>query len=227
MPRSSRLDPIEKFRFKLTVISVDLSLDGAINTVAGAVGGNSFAVLTRAGFNEITLPRANVNSYTYRENLDAQRSSKIPGLVTYEPITLRRGVTSTRDLYDWYRLVNDESFLLASAQELARDSIVAPPQSDNFRKDVIIECLDREGAATKAWQLMNCFPNTYKPGDDLIASSEEKLIEELGLEYEFFLELEGAGAEDFLKELARGVAVGVLDGALDTFGDNLPPFRRY
>lgn len=225
MARSSSLDPVEKFRFRVTVIAIDLSITGAVDTIAGLAGPNTFAkqklsVVARAGFSDVTLPSVKINEMTYRENLDNQRFSKVAGLAKYDPITLRRGVTKNRDLYNWYRLVNDEIALLSVAQELSRDSKVTVTQSDNYRKDVIIEVLDREGNPTKAWYLFNSFPNSYKGGDDLDAKSDEKLVEELGLSYEFFLELEG-GAEGLGKELAEGALEVAAGKLLDTL-----PFLR-
>ena len=65
MARSSTSDPIEKFRFKVTVISISPTLAGGVESLAaiGGLGGEAekFAkqtrVLLRAGFSEITLPR--------------------------------------------------------------------------------------------------------------------------------------------------------------------------
>lgn len=222
MARGSTEDPIEKFRFRVTVIALDLSVTGALDTLAGLSGGGTFfkerlGIVSRAGFSEVTLPKANVGEIAYRENIDAARSIKVPGLVKYDPITLSRGVTSSRDLYDWYRLVNDELTLLSVANELTRDVRFSPTQSDNFRKDVIIEVLDREGEPIKAWYLFNAWPTVYVPGNDLNATSEEKLVESLTLTYEFFLELEG-GPEGFAKEIAKGLATLATGAALNYFG---------
>lgn len=222
MARSSTVDPVDKFRFRISVISVDLSLTGVVDTVAGVNPElRRFAVLTRAGFNSVTLPQANVSEMSYRENIDNPRFSKVPGLTKYDPITLRRGVTKNRDLYDWYRLVNEELALLSVAQELNQDSKYSPTQSENFRKDVIIEVLDREGNPIKAWYLFNAWPIRYKPGNDLEASVEEKLVEEMALTYEFFLELEG-GLDGLAKELAKGV---LLIGASAVLNKVLPFLR--
>lgn len=222
MARPSSKDPLEKFRFRVTVIALDLSVTGGLDTVAGLSGSGNFfkekfAVVARAGFSQVSLPKASIGEITYRENIDNQRSSKIPGLVKFDPVTLSRGVTESRDLYDWYRLVNDELALLSVANELSRDSSKVPLQSDNFRKDVIIEVLDRQGEPTKAWYLFNAWPTVYAPGNDLDASSEEKLIESITLTYEHFLELEG-GLEGLAKELARGVGQVAVGSVLDKIG---------
>jgi phage tail-like protein len=215
MARSAKYDPIEKFRFRVRVISLDISATAALDIsaafAASASDGSArdasrfFSVLTRAGFSEIVLPRVSVNEMKYRENLDNARFIKVPGLATHDPVVLRRGVTDSRDLYNWYRVVNNDVLLLAAAKELTLDVGTPPLQSDNFRKEVIIEVLDREGNPVKQWMLFNAWPSGYKGGDDLSAESDTKLVEELTLSYEFFLELEG-GIEGLLKELAKDAA---------------------
>lgn len=214
MARSSSVDPLEKFRFRLTVIAVSPSLTGAVETIGSLSGqgtiAKNFAVLSRVGFSEIDLPRTTISEIPYRENIDGYRFTKIPGLVRYDPITLKRGVTKSRDLHDWMRLVNDELALLTTANELTNDIKKGPKQSENFRKDVVIEVLDREGVAIKGWYLFNAWPTSYKPGDNLDSQSEEKLIEEITLTYELFLELEG-GIKGFGKEILKNVGELVID----------------
>lgn len=208
MARSSTSDPIEKFRFRVTVIAVSPNLDGIVETIgafssADSIGKN-FAVMSRMGFSEVGLPRTTISEIPYRENIDGYRFQKTPGLVRYEPVILKRGVTKNRDFYDWLRLVNDELLLLGAANELTGDVRKGPRQSEGFRKDVVIEVLDREGNPIKGWYLFNSWPTSYKPGDDLNASAEDKLVEELTLTYELFLELEG-GLKGFGKEVLKNI----------------------
>lgn len=246
MARSTSVDPLDKFRFRVSVINVDLSLTGAIDTLSAFVPSNNdlkvFKVLTRAGFSVVSLPTAEVKEMNYRENLDAQRLTKIPGLVRYENISLKRGVTSpiapngraidtsfngSRDLYEWYRLVNDDTLLLSISNELNKDAKYAPSQNEDFRKDVIIEVLDREGKPAKGWYLFNAYPVKYIPGDGLNAEESEKLIEELVLSYEFFLELQG-GLEGFAKEIAKNavMAAATGEGPVGQFLKKKLPFTR-
>lgn len=231
MARGSSEDPIEKFRFRITVISfdvasisdtgVELNLQSTLETIAGLSDSNtafrqSIGVISRAGFQSCDLPKVNIGEIAYRENIDNQRSIKVPGLVKYDPITLSRGVTKNRDLYDWYRLVNEEIALLSVANELTKDVKFSPTQSDKFRKDIVIECLDRKGNPIKGWYLFNAWPTVYTPGNGLAANSEEKLIESITLTYEFFLELEG-GLEGFAKEVLKGVGIIAAGRVLDKF----------
>lgn len=211
MARSSKEDPVEKFRFRVSVIAISPSLTGVVDTLAGLVQTTSgdldkaarqVRVLLRAGFSSVTLPKVNIGEMTYRENIDGNRFTKYAGLSRYEPVILKRGVTKNRDLYDWLRLVNEELALLVSSQELTKDYGKPTRQSEEYRKDVIIEVLDREGEIVKGWYLINAWPSSYKPGDDLDASADQKLVEELTLTYELFLELEG-GLVGFAKEIAK------------------------
>lgn len=230
MARSSTKDPVEKFRFKVSVLSVDASLTGAVETIAAFSAPNNdlkkLAILSRAGFSEVQLPKVNITEISYRENIDNQRFSKIPGLVKYDPVTLRRGVTRSRDFYDWYRLVNEELALTSVAQELNQDAKYTPVQSENFRKDMIIEVMDRSGQTVKAWYLFNCWPISYKPGNDLSASSEEKLIEELTLTYEYFLETEVKQGENVGSAIARELAKGVVLTGVSAVLNKALPFLR-
>ena len=230
MARSSTKDPVEKFRFKVTVVTVDASLTGAVETIAALSGPNNdlnkLAVLSRAGFSEVQLPKANISEIPYRENIDNQRFSKIPGLVKYDPISLRRGVTRSRDFYDWYRLVNEELALTNVAQELSKDAKFSPVQSENFRKDMIVEVMDRSGQTVKAWYMFNCWPIAYKPGNDLTANSEEKLIEEITLTYEYFLETEVRQGEDVGAAIARELAKSAFLMASGTTAFSKLPFVR-
>ncbi len=218
MARSSKVDPVDKFRFRVTVLAIDLSVTGAIDTLSNLGSGphEGLKLITRAGFSRVTSPKATINEINYRENIDNTRFIKVPGLAKYEPVSLSRGVTANRNLYDWYRLVNEEIALLTTAQELSKDAQFSVAQTDNFRKDVVIEVLDREGNPVKSWYLFNAWPISYTPGNDLDASSEEKLVEELTLTYEFFLELEG-GIEGFAKEIAKGAVTAAASVFLERF----------
>ena len=214
MARSASRDPLEKFRFRVTVIAVSPNLTGVVETIGSLSGQGTvlknFAVLGRVGFSEIDPPRATISEIPYRENIDGYRFTKTPGLVRYDPVTLKRGVTKSRDLHDWMRQVNDELALLTTANELVGNVKKGPKQSENFRKDVVIEVLDREGNPIKGWYLFNAWPTSYKPGDSLNASAEEKLVEEMQLTYEVFLELEG-GLKGFAKEILKNVGELVVD----------------
>lgn len=225
MARPSTADPVEKFRFSVQVISVDLSITAGIDAFANFAFSDDqsnvagLLVLSRSGFNEIELPSVEIPEITWRENIDAQRFIKLPGLAKYKPVVLKRGVTDSRDLYNWYRLVNNDLLLNNVSTELGFNKIKAPNQNGNFRKEVIITVHNRFGEEVKKWILFNAFPSSFTPGNNLNASLNEKLIEELSLSYEYFIELTG-GNDSFSKELARDA---IENAANLLIGELLPP----
>lgn len=190
MARSASQDPVEKFRFLVVIFEGSK----AFFSNASPTGDTDSSI--KAGFSEVILPKANVNEIKYRENVDAQRYIKKPGLVSFDPIILRRGSTDGRDLYNWYKLVNNDINSISVANEIAGNLGVPPVYPTEFRKDLRITSLDRTGAPVKSWLVFNAFPTGYKGGNDFSASTDEKLIEELTLTYEAFVELPGDGNLD-------------------------------
>jgi phage tail-like protein len=59
--------------------------------------------ITQAGFAECTGFGANTDPIEYREGNEKPLTvRKLPGLTKYSNITLKWGITDSRDLYDWY-----------------------------------------------------------------------------------------------------------------------------
>jgi phage tail-like protein len=79
MPTGQRVDPYNNFRFLVEI-------DGII----------------QAGFSECSGFGSNIAVIEYREGGDAATVHKLPGLLTYNDIMLKWGVTDSRELYDWH-----------------------------------------------------------------------------------------------------------------------------
>jgi phage tail-like protein len=135
-----RRDPYKNFRF-VVVIGPD------------TIGG--FASLSGLG--------AEASVIEYREGADPLSSTrKLPGRVEYPNVTLRRGLTADRFLWDWWRLV-----VSGSAQ----------------RRDVGIILLDDEGNEVLRWSLREAWPVKWELSE-LDAAKNEVAIETLELAHE-------------------------------------------
>lgn len=78
-----RADPYGQYNFTLSIDSTNI-----------------------AGFTECTGLDAEIQRIDYREGADTrQNPRKLRGMVTYTDITLRRGYTQDRDLWDWYNKI--------------------------------------------------------------------------------------------------------------------------
>lgn len=75
----ARVDPYKNFRFLVEI-------DGIV----------------QAGFSECSGFGSNVEVVEYREGGETATVRKLPGKTSYPDITLKWGVTDSRELYDWH-----------------------------------------------------------------------------------------------------------------------------
>ena len=174
MARSASVDVVEKFRFKLEFSAID---------------GQG---LSRAGFTTCSLPSESNSEITYREGNYRDSHEKSPGLTTYSDISLSRGVTQDQDLYQWAELIKKHSSTVRPSGDggfTAGDERPEDDAKNNFRREVTITLLDREGKGVKQWIVYNAHLSEFNPGDGLDANAEEKLINSITLRHEGFQEI--------------------------------------
>jgi phage tail-like protein len=85
------------------------------------------------------------------------------GTVTFATVVLKRGMTATRDLWNWFQLVGGGAYA--------------------YRLSAEIEMQDSAGNAAITWSLDRCMPVKFKAAD-LNAKGNEVGIEELHLAHE-------------------------------------------
>lgn len=231
MARLSSADPIEKFRFEVTFLS-DPSIFEALNTTINSAtninnaGPNNFFgdasttnplgndKFSRAGFSEATIPKITVTETVYRENVNGPNFIKIPGMIRYDNLILRRGVTSSKDFYEWLKSTqNTVQGINTFAAGLTEFAII-PTQEVDYRADLVVSSRNRDGSYAKHWFFYNCFVSSYKAGDDLDASSDSKLIEELSLSFEIMLESTKNSIVDAINDLDDQAKQALLKAAL-------------
>jgi phage tail-like protein len=118
-----------------------------------------------AGFSEVVLPEGRIDVVEYREGSDKTLGArKLPGLVHYSNVVLKRGITGNTDLYDWWHSVRDGSGL---------------------RRDVVISLHDEQQNAVQRWLLRDALPVRLAYGT-LDGLGNEVAIETLELAYERF-----------------------------------------
>ena len=134
MPTGQRVDPYASFRFLVEI-------DGIV----------------QAGFSECSGFGSSVEVIEYREGGDAATVRKLPGRVTYPDLTLRWGLTDSRELYDWHR-----------------DAI----NGQITRKNGSIIQLDDRGTETVRWNFMGAWPSKWD-GPDFNAKGTDVSIDTL------------------------------------------------
>ena len=138
-----RQDPLVRFNFAIEI--------------GGAVGGYFTEVSGLGSENEIIEQKV-VNSKGVEIVL------KIPGRLKWGDITLKRGITSNMDMWDWRQMVVDGR---------AKDA----------RKNGSIVMFDRDGAEAARWDFTNAWPLKIS-GPSPKSDSNEIGIEELTIAHE-------------------------------------------
>jgi len=123
--------------------------------------------ITWAGFRTCSDLRIQVAKIEQREG-GALIPNKSPGLVTVPDVTLARGATADKDLWDWMKEVVESG------------SIAASP-----KRQLDIVQHDRRGLEIRRWQLVNCWPIDFKAGD-WDNEADENVIEEVILALDYF-----------------------------------------
>jgi len=136
-----RKDPYRNFRFRLEI-------DG----------------IQQAGFSEATIPDTTSDVVEYREGNEHTTVRKLPGLRKYANITLKWGTTDSMVVYNWRKMVDDDSI-------------------KDYRKNVAIVIIDEEGNDTARWEFSNAWPSKYD-APDLTAKGNDVAIETLEIVHE-------------------------------------------
>lgn len=118
--------------------------------------------ITNAGFSECSGLSIENTPIEYREGNDALTPHKQPGLNKFGNITLKRGVTTNRELFDWLKLVTD---------------------GDVERRPVSIILQDELHQPKVRWNLREAWPCKLT-GPDLKANASEMAIETLEICHE-------------------------------------------
>ncbi|MBI1407406.1 MAG: phage tail protein [Caulobacter sp.] len=137
----TRTDPYKGFRFRLEIQGLQI-----------------------AGFSEATVPDMSIESTSYREGTDTV-TRKLSGQMSIGTLSLKRGLTDSMDLYNWF----------SSVSQLGADV--------GGRKNVSVILVDEAGNDKVRWNMSNTWPTKYST-TDFNATGSEAMIETLELEVE-------------------------------------------
>lgn len=113
----ARVDPYRNYRFLVEI-------DGIV----------------QAGFSECSGFGSSVEVVEYREGGDPTTVRKLRGKVSYPDITLKWGITDSRELYDWH---------------------LAAVNGEVERKNGSIVILDDKGQEKVRWNFFSAWPSKY------------------------------------------------------------------
>jgi phage tail-like protein len=119
--------------------------------------------ITQAGFADCSGLGSTTDPVEYREGGDNTTPRKLPGQTKYTNISLKWGLTDSRELYDWYRKV-----------------VTGKPE----RRNGSIVVLDIDGLSEVVrWNFFNAWPSKME-GPSFSAKGNEVAIETLEIAHE-------------------------------------------
>lgn len=136
----ARQDPLRNFRFRLEIDDLE-----------------------QAAFSEVTVGDLSNDPIEYREGDEIPTVRKLSSLTKYANITLKWGITDSRELAEWHQLIVGGATL-----------------QDDIRKTVIIRVQDEAGNDKAAFEVTRAWPCKYDPSD-LKGTGNEVAIDSLEL----------------------------------------------
>lgn len=119
--------------------------------------------IVQAGFSDCSGLGSSTDPIEYREGGDNTTVRKLPGLTKYTNISLKRGLSDSRELYDWYRQV-------------------VTGRTDRRNGSVIV--LDADGMTEVVrWNFFNAWPTKFE-APAFSAKGNEVAIETFELAHE-------------------------------------------
>lgn len=140
-----RLDPYKNFRFKV-----------------------KWSGKYVAGLTWISPLRRSTQVITFREG-GSPSVLRAPGIITYDPIVMRAGVTHDTAFEDWANLGG---------------AYMADLSLKNFRRDITIELLNEAGVTVIAYRVFRCWVSEYVALPILDAGAAAVAIQEIRIENE-------------------------------------------
>jgi len=103
-----------------------------------------------AEFTEVSGLEAEVDVFEYEEGGNNLYVYKLPGRVKYPNVTLKRGITDTTDLWDWFYSIMNRTGGSKTPTEPRIDPIE--------RKNITLILYDSSGTVRREWELINAYP---------------------------------------------------------------------
>jgi phage tail-like protein len=160
--KENSLYPLPVFRFHVDFQSDPLT-----------PGQNSPISLCGGAFSECTGLEATMEPKVIKEGGRNYGAAQRMGQVTFATVILKRGMTTTRDLWKWFELVSQGGYA--------------------YRLAAIIRVYNHQGEEKLTWQLEKAMPIKFKAAD-LNAKGTDVGIEELHLAHEGLKLLKGGGS---------------------------------
>jgi len=129
-----------------------------------------------AGMTQVSALTRSTQVIEYREGGDLSQTRKQPGMTSFEPLTMTRGVTHDKEFEQWAnRVWNIEG---GGGQEISLE---------NFRKNFIVEVRNEAGQKVMAYKVFDAWVSQFTALDGLDASDSGVLMQSIQVQHQGWL----------------------------------------
>lgn len=141
----------------------------------------------RASFQKVTGLKSAIEVVEYREGNMPDRMEKLPGMMSFDAVTLERGISFDDDFREW---IEETTSVVGSAEgevfsSTTKNDIGSP--ASTYRRDVFISLHDKKGNAVKDYLLIGAWCSEYTIGD-FDATSQDVVISSLVIQHHGIIE---------------------------------------
>jgi phage tail-like protein len=127
-----------------------------------------------AGVSKVSGLKRTTEVVSHRDGGDLSTKRHSPGVSTFEPITIERGITHDTDFEAWasqaYSPLGDAAMSLK-----------------DFRKDITIDLYNLQGVKVRSWQVFRCWVSEFTAVPELDANANAVAFETIVLQNEGFV----------------------------------------
>lgn len=147
---TSRIDPYKNFKFRVV-------WDGQ----------------PVAGVSKVSGLKRTTEVVSHRDGGDLSTKRHSPGVSSFEPITIERGITHDPAFEEW----------AGKTFSTAGDAAVS---LKDFRKDITIDLYNLQGVKVRSWQVFRCWVSEFTAVPELDANANAVAFETIVLQNEGF-----------------------------------------
>jgi phage tail-like protein len=126
-----------------------------------------------AGVSKISGLKRTIEPIKHRDGGDSSTQRLTPGLASFEPITIERGISHDPAFEEWANLVY-------SPEGPGGVSLA------NFRRDITIELYNLQGTKVRAWNAYRCWVSEFTAVPELDANANAIAFESIIVQNEGF-----------------------------------------
>ena len=165
----------------MSTITTDIYRGYKFTVQMSGGGTNYFA--GRAAFQKVSGLKTTVEVIEYREGNNPDRAEKLIGMMSFDPITFERGLSTDDAFNSWIKDISGQTLNAASSGQ----NVPASSLDSEVRRDLTINLHNKAGDIVKQYLVKGAWASEYSIGD-FDATSNDVVISTLVVQHHGIVE---------------------------------------